>query len=313
MSDLAREEDGNLPLADWSVLRNRREARGLSLAQVSAHLKLTQRQLEAIEQGELSSLPGAAFSRGFVRNYARFLDIDPAPFLAAIDAAEGRNPVPLATQMYSPSLGRMPMPGDARFSALPAALLVVLLAAVLGAGWYFHWFEAREDEALLDSVVIEASAPVGASSAVPAVLASEPAATALAVASEPVAASAPLVEQSPAQSGLRQVTPVVAQSAPAPVAVQSGSLVAAVSQPSAVGLPRIVLAFDGESWVEVRDATDKVVFARLSQAGVVQEVQGSAPFTLVIGNAPKVRLNWKGRPVDLAPYIKGDVARLTVQ
>jgi cytoskeleton protein RodZ len=94
---------------------------------------------------------------------------------------------------------------------------------------------------------------------------------------------------------------------------QQSAVSLVVSQPVANSLPRIVLGFDGESWVEVRDAAGKVVFARMNQAGVVQEVQGSGPFVLVIGNAPKVKLSWKGRPVDLAPYIKGDVARVTVQ
>ncbi|MBS1208627.1 MAG: transcriptional regulator [Proteobacteria bacterium] len=287
-------------VVDWAQLRAEREARGLSLSQVSAQLKLTPRQIEAIEHGDLSALPGAAFSRGFVRNYARFLQLDPAPFLALIDVIEGHEPAGISAQMYSPSLGRMPSSGNPRFSALPAALLVLLLVIVLGAGWYFRWFEAREETALQQGEVqsepvseVPASAPeASAAASAGAVGASEPGA---AMSAAP-AASAPVVPASAPQAG---------QSVPVAVAV--------AAQSAANSLPRIVLGFDGESWVEVRDASAKVVFGRLSQAGVVQEIQGSGPFTLVIGNAPKVKLSWKGKPVDLLPYTKGDVARLTLQ
>lgn len=334
MSDVTQQESRPAAPVDWGRLRQAREARGISLAQVSAHLKLTLRQIEAIERGELSVLPGAAFSRGFVRNYARFLQLDPAPFLAAIDAGEGHEPAALAEQMFTPSLGRMPTPGDARFSALPAGLLVIALAVLLGLGWYFRWFEARDDAALLES-------PEPPVPEVSAVVASVPPASveASAAASLPAAGASPVVAPSAVASGTAQSLPAASASAPLagqsvpgvrasapavpvpvmqsqPVRAQSAPLAqAAVAGQSAVAgaLPRIVLTFDGDSWVEVRDATGKVVFSRLSQTGVVQEVQGIAPFSLVIGNAPKVRLAWKGRPVDLAPYLKGDVARLTVQ
>lgn len=334
MTDVTQVESSAAAPVDWGLLREAREARGVSLAQVSAYLKLTPRQIEAIERGELAVLPGAAFSRGFVRNYARFLQIDPAPFLGAIDADEGREPAALAEQMFSPSLGRMPTPGDARFSALPAGLLVVLLAVLLGLGWHFRWFEGRDEAALLES-----QEPPAAE--VSSVFASTPPATpeASAAASQPAAAASPVAAQSVVVNAVAQsipaglasaplsspVVPVAKASSPImppPQSMQSQPLLRTQTTPvvvvtqSAVAtstLPRIVLAFDGDSWVEVRDATGKVVFSRLSQAGVVQEVQGSAPFSLVIGNAPKVKLSWKGRPVDLAPYRKGDVARLTVQ
>lgn len=317
---------------EWASLRVEREARGLSLNQVSAHLKLTPRQLEAIERGDLSALPGLAFSKGFVRNYARFLQLDPAPFLSLIDASEGLPPATISSQIYSPSLGKMPTPGNPRFSALPAALMVLVLAGILGAGWYFQWFEVREDAVLLEGaaqsesgaevlmsapaeafVVVTqsspgqsepgASAPVAASS--PAPVASVTAANSAPPASQPVVS----LQSAPSASAVRASAPVTAQSLP--VAKQSAPL--SVAQSAASSLPRIVLSFEGESWVEVRDASDKVVFARMNQAGVMQEVQGSGPFALVIGNAPKVKLSWKGKPVDLTPYIKGDVARLTVQ
>lgn len=301
----------------WASLRQAREARGLSLHQVSAHLKLTVRQIEAIERGDLSVLPGATFARGFVRNYARFLGLDPLLFLEA-ESPELKAPAELPARMVTPSLGRMPSPGNPRYSALPAGALVVLVALLLGAGWHYGWFEAREELALLDEATVQVSAPVEPEAEVsaPSVDASAPVAGA--AASEPVAPASPVPAAAVATA---QSAASATASAPAgrPLAQQSAVVVTPQSVSSApmagapAGLPRLSLSFEGESWVEVRDASGKIVFSRLNQAGSVQEVQGTPPFDLVIGNAPKVRLSWKNRAVDLAPLTKGEVARVNLQ
>lgn len=277
----------------WSSLRAAREEKGLSLSQVSAHLKLTVRQIEAIERGDLSELPGATFARGFVRNYARFMGLDPALFVLASDEKAVPAQADIPRQMISPNLGRMPSASNPRYSALPAALLVLLLTAVLGAGWHYGWFESRDEMVLLSSdiAIPAASVPetvagaVLAESSVPAVEAS------------PVVAQLAVAMSEPAQSASAAQEPA----RPVPVAVS-------VTPAASADLPRMVFSFEGDSWVEVRDAAGQIVFSRLNQAGSVQEVQGTPPFALVIGNAAHVKLSWKGQPVDLVSVTKGNVA-----
>ncbi|NSL54003.1 RodZ domain-containing protein [Uliginosibacterium aquaticum] len=307
----------------WAQLRAAREARGLSLGQVSDQLKLTVRQLEAIERGDLSALPGSTFARGFVRNYARFLGLDADVFLRAGESSEAPAVAELPEQMITPSLGRMPSPGNPRYSALPIAALVLVLAVVLGAGWHYGWLEAREETALLKASQEEVSVPVVeaspaaseplAESSVPApqLEASAPASVVAAVVSVVQSAPQPVM---PAAQSIPLATPSAVQSVPVRVTQSAPAAIApAASGPAVGGLPRMTLSFEGDSWVEVRDASGQIVFSRLNQAGGLQEVQGQAPFDLVIGNAGKVKLSWKGRPVDLAPLIRGDVARVKLQ
>ena len=66
-------------------LRAARQARGLDLSDAAQMLKLGARQVEALEQGDWQGLPGQTFIRGFVRNYARILQIDPTPLMAELD------------------------------------------------------------------------------------------------------------------------------------------------------------------------------------------------------------------------------------
>ena len=68
------------------TLRRAREAQGLSVAEVANSLKLNPRQIEALESGRFDQLPGYAFTRGFLRNYARLLKVDAAPLLAGLQA-----------------------------------------------------------------------------------------------------------------------------------------------------------------------------------------------------------------------------------
>ncbi|MGB8883579.1 MAG: helix-turn-helix domain-containing protein, partial [Azonexus sp.] len=67
-------------------LRLAREMRSLSVSDVALTLKLGPRQVEALENGDWQGLPGQTFVRGFVRNYARMLQIDPTPLMEQLDS-----------------------------------------------------------------------------------------------------------------------------------------------------------------------------------------------------------------------------------
>ena len=73
------------------------------------------------------------------------------------------------------------------------------------------------------------------------------------------------------------------------------------------------MAFEQESWVEIRDRNERVIFSQLNRPGTQQFVNGMPPFSIVVGNAQGVRLTYEDRPVDLASHTKIDVARLILQ
>lgn len=304
--------DAASPDAVWARLRAEREARGLSLGDVSASLKLTPKQIAALERGDLESLPGIAFARGFTRNYARFLDLDPAGFLAAIDAGSSESrPRTVERMPTADGLGRMPSGQSSHFPALPAALVSVALLIVLVAGWYFQWFEPREERELLAAAsAAQAALPLEAASVPlfePQAAASQPETPAM---TEPGVAISAVVSAAPDQS-LPVATPQPAAPGGQPQpATSTSSPLALAAQPGQTGL---AFAFEGDSWVEVRDGEGKLIFKRLNQAGSSQDVQGAAPLSVVVGNATRVKLNWKGAPVDLRPHIRDGVARLSLQ
>ena len=78
------------------------------------------------------------------------------------------------------------------------------------------------------------------------------------------------------------------------------------------GPHRLVVRTEGEAWIEIKDAADRMLVSSLNPAGSERVVRGKPPYQLVIGNASNVRVLYDDKLIDLAPHTRQDVARLTV-
>ena len=83
--------------------------------------------------------------------------------------------------------------------------------------------------------------------------------------------------------------------------------------PTASADAPLLLSFKGPSWTEIRDASGQLLVSRLIGANSVEPILGAPPFDVVLGNAPAVSVTYRGKPVDLAPYTRQNVARFTLQ
>jgi cytoskeleton protein RodZ len=73
------------------------------------------------------------------------------------------------------------------------------------------------------------------------------------------------------------------------------------------------LEFGGDAWVEIRDASGRMLHRQLNPAGSNINIAGQPPFDLVIGNAAQARMTYNGRAIDLKPHIGVTVARFTLE
>lgn len=123
-------------LSPGAVLAAARIAQGLSVEAVAGRLKLTSLQIEAMEADDFGALPGPVFARGFVRNYARLLNLDTAPLM---DAMMQHLPQPDAQQdgrLLRDATG-VAFEKSSRSRSLPAIALV--FAGVVGALAYYEF------------------------------------------------------------------------------------------------------------------------------------------------------------------------------
>lgn len=110
-------------------LRKERELRGITLEEISEHTKVHTRFLEAIENDDLSALPAKAFAKGFLRSYARMVDLDEEFVLSNFEYFQ------YAAQRNSDGreLGSVNAKGSSRliFGVLFAVIAVLLLLVFL--------------------------------------------------------------------------------------------------------------------------------------------------------------------------------------
>jgi cytoskeleton protein RodZ len=66
-------------------LRQQRETRRITLEQAAAALHIRLRYVEAMDKGDFNIFPSPAQARGFLRSYVQYLNLDAAPFIAALD------------------------------------------------------------------------------------------------------------------------------------------------------------------------------------------------------------------------------------
>ena len=104
----------------------------------------------------------------------------------------------------------------------------------------------------------------------------------------------------------------VAAPTPAVVVVENPSP-SAGAESSAPAFGGLRVEFDDFSWIEIRDATQKIVFVGEYPAGTRQNVEGKAPFQIWIGKASGVRLFMGERSIDLKPHTREEVARFSLE
>lgn len=271
-----------------AMLRSAREAAGLSIDQVAQQLKLAPRQVKALEDESFADLPGRTFSRGFVRNYARLLNLDPQDLLAHLpDVAHAPALGSPALHSTGAMIAELPSTAASRTSVGRWLIPFVLAACIVAAAAY---------EFYRGGIGISGETPRAPADVSPKKAAPAPSAQSVTTLPNPLSGDNRAAEPAPAAGGS-----VAAPDAPA------GSISGAAADAA------LVLSFEGPSWTEVRDASGQLVVSRLIAAHSVEPVRGDAPFDVVLGNAPAVTLSYRGKPVDLAPYTRQNVARLTLK
>ncbi len=264
------------------ALADARAAKGMTVAEVAAQLKLSASQVEALEADDYDRLPGPVFVRGFVRNYARLLELVPEKLADSVDLPHA--PMPASTAI--PVSRDIPFPAGKSGNWLPYAAGLAVLVGTIVVYELFYAPPPAVTVSVTQPVAVPDLQPASVSDAVPAVSA----VPAVAVEGGPPVASAEAVPQ----------TPPVTENPEAPVR-------------QAAGMAEAHFAFAADSWVEVRDRNERVLFSQLNPGGSEQRVTGRPPLRVVIGNARDVRLTYNGAPFDLAPHTRVEVARFTLE
>jgi cytoskeleton protein RodZ len=304
MTDVSSTPPPSAPDGAGALLRAARQQQGLHIAALAAAIKVTPAKLEALEAGRYHELPDTTFARALAKTVCRVLKIDPEPVLAQMPGTPVSGLARVDGGLNTPFRER---PGRVdptlwapwRHPVLWAVALLLVAAAafvlvptvsVIGGG-----------SPLPDTLPAPVMPPVGAA-VLPLANDAEPA-------TPPEAAEAASAVANPASAA-------GAKPAAAVVAAGSASAAAAVAAPASAvvvaGGEALTLRAVQATWVQVVDGAGQTQMARLVPAGETVSLTAAPPLRLRIGNASGTELLFRGRPVDLKPLARDNIANLTL-
>lgn len=234
-------------------LREAREKAGLSEAEVARRLHMSTTFVRALEADDYDRLPEPAFIKGYLRNYARLLDL-PADDLANLFQQM------IAEDDFGTAVTPLAEPLEHRRQPWPLYLGAAVLA-VIALFWLLP--EVRDE------------APVTAEGEI-----SEP----LAESDVPVVADTGPEEPAVAGEPVRNDAPVAL---PEEQTSQARAVAEDPEEPTAP-VDRLVIVFSDDCWLKVEDAAGVTVYTGQKPAGSRLLAQGEAPFSITLGNAAAV-------------------------
>ena len=331
-------------LTAGNILQQERQRLGLNEREVADQLHITIHYVRALESNNYEKLPGAVFAKGYLKSYALLLGLDVEDLISRYDEFTHQQNADSEQERRRLRARK----GKDSNKPLVIVSLIVFVVVFLGL-WLANSDFAQESVSDLTSTVESAEGAENISPALSRV--AEPQVTTqlqLTLKVEPEEISAP-TRQSIITPSLEEL-PVIASEQLVEVnldstvdfesAESSGSegsfsledltsvLQALRAEQKAgaetTGQPRVItieaigndmlrISFIGESWIEVNDSESRQIYRDIREAGDVLEITGSAPFNILLGDAPLISMSLNGDEIDLSADIRIDnSARLTV-
>lgn len=324
------------------VLAEARAAKKYSQKDASNYLRYSIAQVNALENNDFSALPQPMITRGFIRNYARYLELDATPLLESykqrVPEAE-----PYAVRVKSDSYEVMDNKASLpwlKYILGSILLLLFLLAWML----YVEFLPKnllRGNTVTLPEVATDNAEAVSEISLPAEAIVSEDntISEASALNATESASTDDRLANGSTQEGNKTVANGVAESANSthtanPLTSSTGQPLASV-QTHALGSgllnpPNISATNNNvvsqqstsqasvmvraDTWVQATDADGNVVLEKIVPAGTSVAIAGTKPFNVIIGNAKAASLTYAGKSLDLAPYTtENNVARIKLE
>lgn len=300
-----------------SAMRSSREEQNLTVQEIATRLRLSVKQIEALEADNFSALPEPTIVRGFIRNYAKQLKIDAEPLLQAYSAmapsSEPHEMIVKPSANMKMTSYKKPNKGLYAFGGV---------AVLLGLGiWLFYQNYVQKPSptkeiASIGNVEVvplpEPALPIAereASLQPSTELALPPADNVIpSTALPPENAAGSIIPASPTPSVQAELT---IPTQPAPTTV-----IPPVTEPAVVnkvGTGRIELSATQETWVSVIDGNGNEVYSKTIFAGSRETLNAKLPVDITVGNAGATNLSMNGKSYDLAPYSRNNVAHIKLE
>lgn len=290
-----------------TLLKNKRESLGLTQKQISDRLKLRVTLIQQIEENQFESDQVATFMRGYIRSYAKYVNLDEKVVLNALhhsgDAQHQEQ------EMLSFSRKTKTEKHNSRIMLLTWSIFAVIVG--ISSLW---WWQNQQQDTLSQSLAnTESSEELVVEESL------DPELTSLEVIeaeqnteTSPVTENSDeLTEVSSAEDSVTLDPVEVIEEAPEAADVTSVTAESETVAPEAV-VNELVMQFSADCWIQVKDASGKTLSTGIKKAGQTLNLSGTAPYKVILGAPEGVSMTFASEPVDLSGYTSGKVARITL-
>jgi cytoskeleton protein RodZ len=293
--------DGKLPGFPGHLLRQAREEQGLSQMEAARDLHLTSKVINAIEEDNFELIPSFVFARGYIRSYARHVGLDGQALVAAFDTVYG-----------VPDLGARPIsgglqskPSDTWVKLISIVFVIGLLAASI------VWWQSQNGSLTLPQLTSEAveasSSDVvdGGDDNIDLAL--------LSIIQSDVGETMPAEEATPEVNAVAEVSTLAEVAVVAQDDKEQVSVAVADVDVLGLGQARLVMVFEKDCWVEIKDGNGKMILSDLYSAGDAIDQVVTSPIEVLLGRSSGVSsMTFGGKIIDLEPHTRKDIARVTL-
>jgi len=295
------------PLGIGEQLIQAREAKNISIAEVSSQLRLVKENIQALESGLWGDLHGRAYARGYLISYVKFLGLPEEEFLTAFN----REYEPSASEVALPNnhVGMFEKKGFPWFKLLFFIVLLVI-------GWftYQQWlqFEAESAvEVMPTTDTVEPVTDMNSFSRIVEPIISEQVLSSPAVAVELEEIQA-VVKVASNEVSEAETDSIVANQQAVEAIVQQETIIEAKLDLQTSIETVIELGFSDDCWINITDFNGQTLINKVMFANSSIELKGQAPLSVSLGRASAVSMKVNDEIFDFTPHVRGDVAKFTL-
>jgi cytoskeleton protein RodZ len=307
------------------VLKQARMRADIALQEVSEYLHLSVNMIQAIEADDQERLPEPAYVKGYIRSYARYLELDHEPLIESYVKYIQPEPRPF----LAPETKKKGPASEPRRGILN--LIVIVILSIILVFLVIWWFYPQPTKFMgrLQSLLFG-----GSGEQIEVVVSTPPITENASVGGKNTEAVVPAPTQSAETDG-EQVTQPFSSVEVSPAAqdpntpssteqlrdIQKVHAAMAEGQSEgfemqgrqAPGVDRLTLTFTENSWAEVYDANKERLLFGLMNAGSVKDLNGTAPFRVLLGNSTSAKILYNDQPFNHSQFERWDkTARFNV-
>ncbi|OOE89820.1 cytoskeleton protein RodZ [Salinivibrio sharmensis] len=310
--------------APGEVLKQAREKMGWSVRDVADRLRLRVSVIEDLEQNNPDMDQLATFTRGYLRSYAKLMQIDADQLLGNSNMEASSAATVQKMQSFSRKTRRQK--SESRLMWL--SWVIIAIAVGITGVWYWQNQQAMTsvptqlDSQQADELVTTPSEQDSAMVATDAPAMAEPAVT------DSMASQGAELQETDAQDTVNEAEPnqengSVSTESESGTAVEPVQMDEATTQTDPEAQPmaedeapastvnnRLVMTFSGDCWIDVRDANGERLATGIKSEGEQVTLTGDTPYQLVLGAPSVVKITFNGDNIDLDGFPTGQVARL---